>query len=524
MIASFVASWALFHDAYLAGWLIAVLLALLGVVVVTRDQIFLGAAVSQASVLGIALAVSVGGLPALRRRARGATTTGPTPIAGGVFAVAGAMLTATAALRRETHESLTGWVYLTASSFAVLLLAHSPHGMDEINRLLASTIIGAGAVDVVHLRGARCGRGDWRSSPAARAAPARADGPRDGERRRGARRRAGIAALAIALGVVVGLAIHVSGVVYSFGCLVLPALVAKNLCREVRQMLWVSPLVALVAAVAGFVVANDQRFAAGAGGGGDPQRALLGGVGRAALAFDADVRRDSATRPTLRRRRRRTAPRTPRRRRASGATSARVGCAVDVAKDRHDRVARGVHPDQPRLERSRVVRAAQAPVARRRQRSRSKRCSRSCDGIWPPVKKWRAIQSDGPRSTIRVGEAPVGEDVDEEHAVRREPAGDAAQQQLVVPHVLEHLDRDDAVEAPAIGGRSAFMSAVTTVEVAKTPRRGGCVDEALLRRRVADRGDRRRAGTARPSRATASPSRSRARGCAGRRRGAPARR
>jgi ABC-type Mn2+/Zn2+ transport system permease subunit len=48
----------------------------------------------------------------------------------------------------------------------------------------------------------------------------------------------------------------VSGVVFSFGCLVLPALVAKNLCREVGQMLWVSPLVGLAAAMAGFVAAN----------------------------------------------------------------------------------------------------------------------------------------------------------------------------------------------------------------------------------------------------------------------------
>jgi ABC-type Mn2+/Zn2+ transport system permease subunit len=69
--------------------------------------------------------------------------------------------------------------------------------------------------------------------------------------------------LAVALGAALGLAIHVSGVVYSFGCLVLPALVAKNLCREVRQMLWMSPLVAFAAAVAGFVVANDQDLPPG---------------------------------------------------------------------------------------------------------------------------------------------------------------------------------------------------------------------------------------------------------------------
>ena len=54
------ASWGLFHNTYLVGWLIGFLLALVGVLVVARDQIFIGAAVSQASTLGIALALGLG--------------------------------------------------------------------------------------------------------------------------------------------------------------------------------------------------------------------------------------------------------------------------------------------------------------------------------------------------------------------------------------------------------------------------------------------------------------------------------
>jgi ABC-type Mn2+/Zn2+ transport system permease subunit len=46
--------------------------------------------------------------------------------------------------------------------------------------------------------------------------------------------------------------IRVAGTLYAFGCLVLPALVAKNLCREVRQVL----VLALAAAVCGFVAAH----------------------------------------------------------------------------------------------------------------------------------------------------------------------------------------------------------------------------------------------------------------------------
>ena len=50
--------------------------------------------------------------------------------------------------RADSHESITGFVFLASSSAAVLLMAHSPHGMEEINRLLSSTLIGATTTDV----------------------------------------------------------------------------------------------------------------------------------------------------------------------------------------------------------------------------------------------------------------------------------------------------------------------------------------------------------------------------------------
>ena len=53
-----------------------------------------------------------------------------------------------------------------------------------------------------------------------------------------------------------GLSIRVSGTLYTFGCLVLPALVAKHLVREVRALIWVAPALAVAAAVVGFVFAN----------------------------------------------------------------------------------------------------------------------------------------------------------------------------------------------------------------------------------------------------------------------------
>jgi ABC-type Mn2+/Zn2+ transport system permease subunit len=65
------------------------------------------------------------------------------------------------------------------------------------------------------------------------------------------------------LGLAIGLSIRSSGTIYTFGCLVLPALVAKNLCREVGPMFWVSPVAAVAAGIAGFMIANHYDYPPG---------------------------------------------------------------------------------------------------------------------------------------------------------------------------------------------------------------------------------------------------------------------
>ncbi len=72
--------------------------------------------------------------------------------------------------------------------------------------------------------------------------------------------------------------------------------------------------------------------------------------------------------------------------------------------------------------------------------------------------------------------------MDEEAPVRREPPGDPRQQRLVVARVFEHLDRDDAVEAPRrleivdVGGHH--------VEIRQAALRGAREDELALGLRV----------------------------------------
>jgi ABC-type Mn2+/Zn2+ transport system permease subunit len=254
VIADFLGSWALFHNTYLVGWLISLLLALIGVIVVARDQIFIGAAVSQASTLGVAMALGMAGWAALEtvHWLRSDVFLSVMAVACSVIA---ALLTARSGdSGQESHEAITGWVFLVSASVSVLIVAHSPHGLDEIHRLLSSSIIGATHSDVwIFVSLLVCtalGIGVYHRSillfimdPAMAAAVGM--------------RIAWVSILLSAwLGLAVGLSIRVAGMLYTFGCLVLPALVAKNLCRKVKSMFVVAPLVAVGAATLGFVLAN----------------------------------------------------------------------------------------------------------------------------------------------------------------------------------------------------------------------------------------------------------------------------
>jgi ABC-type Mn2+/Zn2+ transport system permease subunit len=261
MIDSFLEAWPLFQSAFLSGWAIAAILSLLGIVVVARDQIFVGIAMSQASMLGIAIWMCIGSVVTGTVFAAAGSED-----VSGAWAVAFSIVTALASARAEarggeTHEAITGWVFLTAASGSILLLAHSPHGTEEIHRLVASTLIGAQDRDVTTfgvlvafvvlvafgLRRQIMLYAMDAPMAAAVGLPVRSMG----------------LAFAIVLGIAVGLSIRVSGMLYTFGCLVLPAMAAKGFCREVAQMFWVAPVVAVASAVAAFVVSNEYDYPPG---------------------------------------------------------------------------------------------------------------------------------------------------------------------------------------------------------------------------------------------------------------------
>jgi len=258
VIAEFLATWPLFHHAYLAGWLLAGLLAMIGVLVVARDQIFIGAAVSQASILGIAIALELGdrfagvGFAWLRN-----------DHALSLLAVVASGAAALVTTRggqgaRVSHEALTGWVYLLAASGAILVVAHSPHGLEEVDRLLHSTIIGATAADVWTFAGLALATAAAIALTHRRLLLVAMDPPMAAALGVDVGRWS--AGISLWLGLAVGLSIRCAGVLFTFGCLVLPPLVARNLCREVRPMLVVAPVVGVATAAVGFVFAHHWDY------------------------------------------------------------------------------------------------------------------------------------------------------------------------------------------------------------------------------------------------------------------------
>ncbi len=267
MIEKFLEHWQLFGYSYYEGWLIGLLLSLIGVIVVARDQIFIGAAVSQASALGIALALCIASMlpthadhPATQTHTdswiHSDTFQATMAVA---FSIAAALVTARGGrVRRESHEAITGWVFLGSASLSVLILSHSPHGLEEIHRIHSSSLLGAAPMEVavfalltavsiavlmvVHRRLLL-----FALDPSMAAAV-------------GMKVNRWSIVFAIWLGLAVGLSIRASGMLYTFGTLVLPALIAKNICREVRPMFLVAPAVALGASSFAFVLANYFDF------------------------------------------------------------------------------------------------------------------------------------------------------------------------------------------------------------------------------------------------------------------------
>lgn len=248
MLTDFLQSWSMFQDSYLAALLCGGLLSVLGVLVVGRDEVFLAAAVAQASVLGVALSLTLG-------------WENPAVLAV-VFSVVAALAAGGRGRRGGTsREEITAWTFLIATSLAVLLLSRSPVGMKNVQSVLTSTILGASQMEVLLFAALTVTTLGlvWMNAqrltlliidPVMAAAVGLSVG-------------AWSIGLSASLGLVTGLAIRSTGLLFAFGCLVLPALIAKNLCRRVQPMFLVAPVVGIAGVLLGLMLAHRFDFPPG---------------------------------------------------------------------------------------------------------------------------------------------------------------------------------------------------------------------------------------------------------------------
>lgn len=244
-------SWALFGDAILTGLLLAALLPMLGTLLVLRQQVFVAASIGQAATLGIAVAIWCG-----LGAAHGVAHGDGWDVAAGLVA---AVIAAVAALRTLSRrgsalEARAVWTFLFAGSVAMVLLAHAPHGLQQVQQLFLSSLLGASAVDVqaaatllgialVALLWRRRGLWLWATDPVSAAAY-------------GLSVRAHDLAVGTFVGVAIGFAIHATGLTFTFGCTVLPVLLVRELAPSLTAVAWLAPSSGVLTFGVGFWLAD----------------------------------------------------------------------------------------------------------------------------------------------------------------------------------------------------------------------------------------------------------------------------
>lgn len=264
---STVDTWVFVGSSYWAGWLVALCLALPGVLVVARNQIFIGAAVAQSSTAGVALGFWAAGLaaglagpidPCRDHSGSSSAQIFPHLCASIAAIIAALMCTPLGNSRRGSPESRTGWFFLTCSAFSVLLLSRSAHGSKEIERIIASNLLGVTAGEIIPLAilaGLSVGLvAFWRRQLTVLAIDPTMTPLANMSRWRWE------SLVAIWIGISTAFAIRSSGLLFSFGCLILPALAARAACREVRHQFWVAPLLGIIGTTIGFALATHHNL------------------------------------------------------------------------------------------------------------------------------------------------------------------------------------------------------------------------------------------------------------------------
>lgn len=237
----------LFKDALYGALVLSVVCAALGVYVVLRRIVFVGAAIAQLSSLGIALAVWMSGLGWLT----GATNH---PVAFAlVFALGGSMFFALGGGARAgvPPDATIGVTYAVAASVGILLIAKASHG-EAHDIFLQGNILGITRSDTYVLIGV--------------SVPVLlihllfykeflfVSFDRETARTLGYRVTFWNVLLYFTLGLVIAFAMQFAGVMLVFNYLVLPAVTGMLVSRTMRGIFTVAVASALIASFVGFTI------------------------------------------------------------------------------------------------------------------------------------------------------------------------------------------------------------------------------------------------------------------------------
>jgi zinc transport system permease protein len=261
-----------FPEIFHSGWLIAILLSITGVLIVARNQIFIGAAIAQTSTFGIAIALYVLGLEAMSDVTGQArqdlilnySIAAATLCTCWAFVNKSAFFKVLARLKLPIHrsneaknshkEDTTAWLFLISSAGTIVLLSKSPVGKEVIDKLIFSSIIGAEKSDVsliltilttsivlliFNIDKLTLVFTDRDYAVTIKVPATLIE-----------------IIYAVFAGVILGSCLKISGTLYTFGCLILPVLIGANMVKSTRVLFIISPLIAFTAAFIGFALGN----------------------------------------------------------------------------------------------------------------------------------------------------------------------------------------------------------------------------------------------------------------------------
>lgn len=224
-----------FPASLLSGLLISTVLSVLGVVVILKRMVFIGAALAEVAAAGVAAALVLGGRPLVG--------------AAAVTVAAGVMLSVPFETGRLPRDAVIGALFVTAAATAILISAQTGLGLAEVKNLLYGDLIVIRRTDCIGL-----------ASVAAPVAAALTIWrrellyvflDREAARLLGIRVAAVEALFFVALSLTIAISSRAAGAMLSFGYLVLPAATALLLSRRWGVVLAAAAGLAAAATVLG---------------------------------------------------------------------------------------------------------------------------------------------------------------------------------------------------------------------------------------------------------------------------------